>query len=103
MSSRLAALGAVALIACGTKGGTAADPTAARCQPHRTRELACADAETAKALVLVGDMCQKALNGKNPQLFGPAAVRRMEAELACAVANTDCAAYVACRDRADVE
>ncbi|MBK9035890.1 MAG: hypothetical protein IPL61_32345 [Myxococcales bacterium] len=100
MSSRVAALAALAVIACGAKGG-GVDPTAARCQPHRTRELACADAETGKALMLVGDMCQKVLNGKNPGMFGARAVQRMEAELACATAHADCASYVACKDALD--
>lgn len=98
MSNRWVGLALVAA-ACGS--GAPADPIAARCKPHRARELACADAETRQALALVGDMCQKALNGKNPQVFGPRAVAHMEAELACAVQHpTDCAAYVACRDRA---
>ncbi len=99
MSNRWVGL-ALAVAAC---GGAPADPIAARCKPHRARELACADAETRKALELVGDMCQKALNGKNPQVFGPRAVAQVQAELACAVQHpADCAAYVACRDRARV-
>jgi hypothetical protein len=86
----------VVVAAC---SGGGADPVEARCKPHRERELACADAETRKALVLVGDMCQKVLNGKNAAVFGPGDVTRMEAELACATTPGDCASYLACRDR----
>lgn len=96
--SRLAAL-ALVVAACGSK--PAADPTATRCAPHRKLELECADAETRKGLLLIGDMCQKILNGKNGHIFGPADQRRMEAELACATSATDCASYATCKQKLD--
>lgn len=81
-------------------GGGKADPTEVRCRPHRTRELACADAEHRRGLELVGDLCQKVLNGKNTRFFGPGDVRRMERELACATTHQDCAAYRTCVEAA---
>lgn len=97
--SKLAALALVVAAACGSKPSV--DPTAARCAPHRKLELECADAETRKALLLVGDLCQKILNGKNGHLFGPGDQRRAEAELACATAATDCATYTTCKQKLD--
>lgn len=100
MNSRRGAAAAAMLmmVACSS---SSPDPIATRCAPHREREIACADAETRHALKMVGDMCQKALNGKNPQVFGPTSVKRFEHELACAVANTDCAAYATCKAQLD--
>jgi hypothetical protein len=79
------------------------DPTKAKCAPHWKREMECADADGQQALVLIGDMCQKTLNGKNRQFFSPRDERRMEAELACAVASTDCPSYAACKQKLDQE
>lgn len=93
--SRLVASLALALAACNSS--STPDPIKAKCAPHWKREMECADPEMQKALVMVGDMCQKALNGKNRQFFGPEDVRRTEAELACAIANTDCASYTGCK------
>ena len=100
--SKVAALLLVVVTACGSSSSP--DPTKAKCAPHWKMEMACGDAEMQKALVLIGDMCQKVLNGKNPQIFGPGDRVRMEAELACATAsltngNHDCAAYAACKTK----
>lgn len=95
--SRLGLAALLALAACGSSA-SAPDPIKVRCAPHWKMELDCGDAEMRKALVLIGDLCQKALNGKNPQVFGPAARRRMEAELGCAQSAKDCAAYATCKD-----
>lgn len=94
----------VALAACDKtppKSEAPKDPTEVKCAPHRKRELDCADEEKKQALVLVGDMCQKVLNGKNTQFFGPRAQRTMERELKCAIDNQDCAAYAACKARGE--
>ena len=94
--SRAALLCALALAACSSSAKD--DPTKARCAPHWKLELDCADEETRKGMIIIGDLCQKVLNGKNREFFGPAAERRMEAELACAKASADCKSYAACKD-----
>ena len=106
-SSRLATLLLVAAAAC-SSSSSPPDPTKAKCLPHSTLEMRCGDAEMQQALAMIGDMCQKVLNGKNPHIFGPSDARRMEAELACATRSLvdgkeDCAAYAACKATLDAE
>lgn len=94
--SKAGLLALVLVAACSSKASE--DPTKARCAPHWQRELDCADDETRKGMIVIGDLCQKVLNGKNRQIFGPAAERRMTAELACAQASADCKSYASCKD-----
>lgn len=89
---------AAVLLAAACSSSSSSDPMKAKCAPHWKMEMQCADAETQKGMVMIGDMCQKVLNGKNTQIFGPGDVRRMEGELQCALRTQDCASYAGCKD-----
>lgn len=95
----LAAAALTAVLAAACKQPDASDAIEEKCAPYRARELACADGEMKQALAVVGDICQKALNGKNPHVFGPASVKRIERDLECAIETQDktCADYRACK------